>query len=95
MTVINDEELDEMSIAKYDGFGTPHAYHYEARFEYEGSEYAAFYSEEEDIQTPVILRIEGRRLVDVTNPKEEALLQAILTEWEEEWDSTGENAQTH
>ncbi|MCR4432504.1 MAG: hypothetical protein QMD88_08200 [Coprothermobacterota bacterium] len=92
--MFEEEELQQMSIAKYDEFGTPHQYSYFGRFDYDGEEYAVFYPVEEGIGAPVILRIEGRRLVDIPDPLEEDILLDVLEAWLEEQDFQEEDEQS-
>ncbi|MCR4427922.1 MAG: hypothetical protein NUV68_01070 [Caldiserica bacterium] len=91
--MFEEEELQQMTLAKYDEFGTPHQYNYFGRFDYEGQEYAVFYPIEEGIGSPVILKIEGRRLIDIPDPREEDLLLDALEDWLEEQEFSEEDEQ--
>jgi|YelNatPaOPRAMG01_1025707.scaffolds.fasta_scaffold00815_27 hypothetical protein len=92
--MFEEEELEQMSVAKYDEFGIPHQYNYFGRFDYDGEEYAVFYPVEEGIGAPVILRIEGRRLVDIPDPAEEDILLDALEAWLEEQELQEEDEQS-
>jgi|GEM_PF-1274893 hypothetical protein len=86
--MFEEDELQQMSVAKYDEFGIPHQYNYFTRFDFDGQEYAVFYPVEDTVIAPVILRIEGRQLVEILDPIEEDVLLEVLEEWLEDRDST-------
>ncbi len=82
--MFDEEELREMTVAKYDEVGSPHQYLYAGRFGLDEKEYAVFYPLEEELGGPVILRIEENRLVDISDPKEEEEILEALEDWEGE-----------
>ena len=82
--MFDEEELREMTVAKYDEVGSPHQYLYAGRIGVDEKEYAVFYPVEEELESPIVLRIEGHQLVDISDPKEEEEILEALENWEEE-----------